>query len=87
VQSTFKNSPKNPILALSVCFLFQFSTTVARKASSSSSSSSATPSPKKQIMSKIWQFVSEEQANFHPKFELDWCHLFANFHPKIIIAY
>jgi hypothetical protein len=45
----------------------------------------ATPSPKKQIMSKIWQFVSEEQGNFHQNFEL--VSSFAIFHPKIMIAY
>jgi hypothetical protein len=40
----------------------------------------ATPSPKKQIMSKIWQFVSEEQGNFHQNFEL--VSSFCNFSPK-----
>ncbi len=40
----------------------------------------ATPSPKKQIMSKIWQFFSEEQGNFHQNFEL--VSSFCNFLPK-----
>jgi hypothetical protein len=71
VQSTFKNSPKNPILALSVCFLFQFCSVGPFKVQPVDTLV-ATPSPKKQIMSKIWQFVSEEQGNFHQKFELDW---------------
>jgi hypothetical protein len=42
----------------------------------------ATPSPKKQIMSKIWQFVPEEQGNFHQKFEL--VSSFCKFSPKSI---
>jgi hypothetical protein len=44
-----------------------------------------TPSPKKQIMSKIWQIVSEEQGNFHQNFEL--VSSFCNFLPKIMTTY
>ncbi len=40
----------------------------------------ATPSPKNKFMSKLWQFVCEEQGNFHQKFEL--VSSFGNFSPK-----